>query len=299
MCPFSSHRGEIITKKRGKNKLKPYSKIHPDDSISVPMPPEFAEELRYQMEKSHILESRLFPEFECMSEYDMVSKTVGLMKEAGIREELIYAHAKTQLLVTAENQKYIDEDDLIMWDYYIDEYHELTKKNKKNLIVKALKDLSKEPPLPPDYLTPEFLECLYNTRNLHTLLEKSCKKTFIDGHFRECIINGVLAVLNEIKRETGRVDIDGSDLINNVFSPNNPILETSSFRLGDKTEQEGVHYLFNGFVSAIRNQFMHRDIYIGNPFLAIEYLSFLNFLLIILDNVSLNREYLNNFENSE
>ncbi len=108
---------------------------------------------------------------------------------------------------------------------------------------------------------------------------------------KETVINGVMAVLNEIKEITGRIDLDGADLINNVFSPDNPILITGSYELGDDTEQRGVHFLFLGFVYTIRNQFLHRDIYLENPLITIEYLSFFNFLLIILSGLKLKEEY--------
>lgn len=107
---------------------------------------------------------------------------------------------------------------------------------------------------------------------------------------KETVINGIMAVLSEIKEITGRIDLDGADLINNVFSPENPILMTGSYELGDDTEQRGIHFLFLGFVYTIRNQFIHRDIYLENPFVTIEYLSFFNFLFIILSGLKLKEE---------
>ena len=200
-------------------------------------------------------------------------------------EEKIYAVAKTGIILTEDNIKYVHEEDENDWFDAVEEYKQ--KKVKSGLIEKALSKQSKDKL--PIYSKKE-MEAFFDSRLYHKILVEKCRKTYINYHLRESIVNGSLAVLNEIKKRTGRVDLDGNDLADLVFSPDKPILEVYSFQRGDSSEQQGVHFLFKGFVFAIRNQFMHREIHLGNPFIALEYLSFLNFLLITLENMHLNDE---------
>lgn len=271
--------------KKKKSKLKPISKLFPEpDMKEYPISQDLSELLKYQLYKSHILESRVFPWLEKDSEYDMAYRTVEYMKEAEISENLIYAFVKTGRLLSEANIEHLAEEDICEWNEAIDEY-EIIKETNKNLIEEALNKLPKEKQCPD--LSEKELKLLFESRNFHPILIKKCKNTFIKNNTKESVVNGIIAVLNEIKERTGRVDIDGSELVDNVFSPNNPILSTTSYELGDETEQRGIHFIFKGFVLAIRNQFLHRDIYLENPFIAIEYLSFLNFLLSILDCMEL------------
>ena len=274
-----------MAKKKKKYKLKPRSKLFPEpDMKEYPISQDLSELLKYQLYKSHILESRVFPRLEKDSEYDMAYRTVEYMKEAEISESLIYAFVKTGRLLSGANIEHLDEEDICEWNEAIDEYESI-KETNKNLIEEALNKLPKEKQCPD--ITEKELKLLFESRSFHQILINKCKNTFIKNNVKESVVNGIIAVLNEIKETTGRVDLDGSALVDNVFSPNNPILSTTSYELGDDTEQQGIHFIFKGFVLAIRNQFLHRDIYLENPFIAIEYLSFLNFLLIILDCMEL------------
>jgi uncharacterized protein (TIGR02391 family) len=188
-------------------------------------------------------------------------------------------------MLTEANIQHLEAKDIQEWNDAINEFN---RKKNKNLINQALDNLSRDVQCP--NLSKKELNALFDLRNFHPVLVDKCKNTFVNNHMREAVINGIMAVLNEIKEITGRIDLDGAVLINNVFSPNNPILITGSYELGDDDEQRGIHSLFLGFVDAIRNQFMHRDIYLENPFIAIEYLSFFNFLLIILSGLKLKED---------
>lgn len=288
MClSLVSQRGEKVAKQYGKKKIaKPYETIYSDeyDTMSVPLNEKVATILDYEYEKMHILDTRIFPGME-KSDYDIISTWVKIMREAKMPEEYIYAVAKTGRILTADNVKFVHEEDEKEWYEAVEEYH--NKKNKEGMVEEALNNQSKDK-LP--IFSTNDLEKIFDSRNYHELIVEKCKKTYVNNHMKESVISGIMAVLNEIKRRTGRVDLDGNELIDLVFSTESPMLEVYSYNRGDKTEQQGVHFLFKGFIYAIRNQFLHREIYLGNPFTALEYLSFLNFLLIILDNMYLNDE---------
>jgi uncharacterized protein (TIGR02391 family) len=277
-----------MTKRGKKTKIKPRSKLFPEPiGKTIRISEDLTNVLLYFIEKSHILDTRVFPFLEKESEYEQISRMVGDFRKAGIPEDKIYAFVKTRRILSEANVQYLDDEDIQEWNDAISEFKRLKNKNK-NLIEQALDDLPRDRQCPD--LSKKELNALFDLRNFHPILVDKCKNTFVNNHMKETVINGIMAVLNEIKEITGRIDLDGADLINNVFSPENPILIAGSYELGDDTEQRGVHSLFLGFVYAIRNQFLHRDIYLENPFITIEYLSFFNFLLIILSGLKLKEE---------
>ncbi|MCX9024745.1 MAG: TIGR02391 family protein [Candidatus Methanoperedens sp.] len=276
-----------MTKKNSKTKIKPRSKIFPEPiGKTIPISEDLNNIFIYFCNKSHILDSRLIPFLEKESEYEWTSRTVKTFRDVGIPEDKIYAFIKTQRILSEENIKYLNEEEIQEWNDAIDKFKRSKDKNK--LIEKALNSLSRDKECPD--LSKKELSALFDLRNFHPVLIDRCRDTFVSNHMKETVINGIIAVLNEIKEVTGRIDLDGADLINNVFSPDTPILATGSYELGDDTEQRGIHSLFLGFVYAIRNQFLHRDIYLENPLITIEYLSFFNFLLIILNGLKLKEE---------
>lgn len=276
-----------MTNRGRKTKIKPRSKLFPEPiGKIIPISEDLKNILIYFFNKSHILDSRVVPFLEKESEYEWTSRMVKNFREAGISENIIYAFVKTGRMLGEVNIQYLNEEEIQEWDDAIDKFK--TSKDKNKLIEKALNGLSKDKQCPD--LSKNELSLMFDSRSFHPVLLDKCKNTFVNNHMKETVINGIMAVLNEIKEVTGRIDLDGADLINNVFSPDNPILMTGSYELGDDTEQRGIHSLFLGFVYAIRNQFLHRDIYIENPFITIEYLSFFNFLLIILSGLKLKEE---------
>ena len=272
-----------MAKNNKRKKIKPRSALFPEPiAKEIPLNDHITELFDYSLQKSHILDSRLFPQMEKISEYEWASKTVEYARMAEISEEMIFAVVKTGRFITEQNIQHLNDEEIQEWDDAIKEYE---KSKNENLMEDTLKDLSKDTECP--ILTKNQLKILFDSRVFHHLLIEKCEKTFVNDHMKETVINGIMIVLNELKEITGRVDLDTSTLVDNVFSPDNPILITSSYELGDKTEQQGVHFIFKGFVLAIRNQFLHRDIYLENPYITLDYLSFINFLLIILDNLKL------------
>ena len=275
---------------KSKKKVRPRKQLISEPSIQIPIDEDLDDVITVLTSQCHILDPRLFGWMEKESDYDWGCRIIKCMS-GHMPESYIYATLKTKRILTEENMAYLRKYEIQEWNNATEEYSLLSDSNT-NLINSALNLLSKEP-ICPD-LSKEELEAIFEIRNFHPILIDKCKKTFVSSHFRESVMNGILAILQEIKEITGRIDLDGSDLVDNVFSPEKPILSTSLYELGDDTEQRGVHLLFKGFVLAIRNQFMHRDIYLGNPFITLEYLSFFTFLLQILDGMILNEEKIKN-----
>jgi uncharacterized protein (TIGR02391 family) len=267
-------------------KSKPRSKLFPPtDEKAIPLSKDTSELLKRQFERTHLLDSRIFPEFEKESEYEYTSRMVETMKDAELSSHIIYAFVKTGRMVSEKNIQFLSKEDINEWNHFIEESKRF-EDDCNTLIENALSELSTDIPCPD--LPKEALELLFDVHKFHPILVERCRDTFVSNHMIDSVRNGIIAVLTEIKDVTGRFDLDGSNLIDYVFSPSKPVLETGMYSLGDINEQRGVHSIFSGFILAIRNQFFHRDIYLKDPYLVLQYLSFFNFLLLIVDEMKLN-----------
>jgi uncharacterized protein (TIGR02391 family) len=77
---------------------------------------------------------------------------------------------------------------------------------------------------------------------------------FKDGHYRQAILRACLALNEAVQQRSGRADLDGTKLMQQVFSIKEPILKFE----GHPDEQQGYMWLFSGMSMAIRNPRAHR-----------------------------------------
>ena len=86
-----------------------------------------------------------------------------------------------------------------------------------------------------------------------------------------------------VKLRSGRDDLDGTGLMQAVFSPKNPILRFNELKdESDRSEQAGIMYLYAGAMMGFRNPRAHR-ISKDDPERALEYIAFVSLLAKILD----------------
>jgi uncharacterized protein (TIGR02391 family) len=86
-----------------------------------------------------------------------------------------------------------------------------------------------------------------------------------------------------VKMRSGRDDISGTDLMKTVFSPRAPVLRFNDLKTDtDRSEQQGMMYLYAGAVLALRNPRAH-EIIEDDPEQALEYIAFLSLLAKSLD----------------
>jgi len=116
--------------------------------------------------------------------------------------------------------------------------------------------------------------------NLHPLIQPVALKLWIDGHFRQAILDTYILLVNTVKTKSGRHDLDGSGLMQTVFSPKTPIIKISD----DPDEQLGFMWMFSGAVMGIRNPKAHKLIQQKDPQRTLEWLSFASVLLRVLDD---------------
>jgi uncharacterized protein (TIGR02391 family) len=115
--------------------------------------------------------------------------------------------------------------------------------------------------------------------NLHPSIIKVANRLFLDGHYRQAILDTYIFLVDEVRKISGRIDLDGTSLIEKVFSQKKPIIKLSD----DPDEQLGFMWLFKGAVMGIRNPKAHKLIQLKDPQKALEWLSFASVLLRILD----------------
>lgn len=124
---------------------------------------------------------------------------------------------------------------------------------------------------------------LFKEIDLHTELQRAVWKLFEDGHYANAIENGCKVLEAFVKMRSGKHDLHGTDLMQNVFSPKNPALKFNELKSDSEfSEQQGMMFLYSGLMLALRNPRAH-GIIEDRPDTAIEILSFINFLMKSLD----------------
>jgi uncharacterized protein (TIGR02391 family) len=118
----------------------------------------------------------------------------------------------------------------------------------------------------------------FDRLDLHPRIRDVSRDLFVDRHSWEAVFAASKALINYVKERSDRHDLDGTPLVQTVFSKKNPILTFNEFvSQVDFDEQEGMMHLFEGAVLAMRNPGGH-DFPKGSDQRAIEYISFLSLL---------------------
>ncbi len=118
--------------------------------------------------------------------------------------------------------------------------------------------------------------------DLHSEIERAAGKLYRDGHYGEAVRNACMALNNLVQNASGRYHLDGTDLMQNVFSVNNPILRFNEGQDDtDKSEQQGMMFLYAGAMLAFRNPRSHRFVEYDAE-RAIETIAFISLLAKLL-----------------
>jgi len=92
---------------------------------------------------------------------------------------------------------------------------------------------------------------------LHPYIYKSCSKLFEDGYYTHVIEESVKAVFEYIRRKTG-LKLDGTKLINKVFSTDSPILSFGDLdNESIRNEQVGFMQMLKGLFQGVRHPLAH------------------------------------------
>ncbi len=119
--------------------------------------------------------------------------------------------------------------------------------------------------------------------DLHPEILRASAKLFEDGHYAEAVESGCKVLDLLVKMRSMRSDPSGTELMQLVFSPKTPILKFNDQATeSEKSEQQGMMYLFAGAMLALRNPRAH-GLVKDHPQNAVEYLSFISMLAKSLD----------------
>lgn len=89
---------------------------------------------------------------------------------------------------------------------------------------------------------------------MHEDIIKTSSKLFIDGYYRQAVLDATIGLVNRVKQKSQCYELDNTPLMQNVFSPNKPILKISK----SKDIQQGIMWLFSGAIMAFRNAHAHK-----------------------------------------
>jgi uncharacterized protein (TIGR02391 family) len=122
----------------------------------------------------------------------------------------------------------------------------------------------------------------YQGLDLHRDIADAASGLYLGGHYANAIEDAVKALNARVRLRSG-LELDGSTLMERVFSPGNPLLRFNDLAdQSDKDEQKGFMMLFSGAVAGLRNPRAHKLIK-DDPEQALEFIAFVSLLAKLLD----------------
>jgi uncharacterized protein (TIGR02391 family) len=124
----------------------------------------------------------------------------------------------------------------------------------------------------------------YDGIDLHPEIERRAGKLFRDGHYANAVEDACKALNALVKLRSGKDDLDGSALMQQVFSPKAPLIAFNDLKDdSDRSEQQGLMQLFAGAILAFRNPRAHGFVQ-DHPERALEYIQVVSLLAKLLDD---------------
>jgi uncharacterized protein (TIGR02391 family) len=125
----------------------------------------------------------------------------------------------------------------------------------------------------------------YSNLDLHPEIARAASELYRDGHYANAIEDAVKALNGLVRMRSGEA-LDGTALMQKVFSPNAPILQFNAMAdHSDKDEQQGFMMMFAGAVAGLRNPRAHKLIK-DDPERALEFIAFVSLLAKLLDGAT-------------
>lgn len=149
--------------------------------------------------------------------------------------------------------------------------------------LETARDILKERLLPEDPASGNRVLRAYDGLELHPEIARAASKRFQDGNYSDAVEAAVKA-LNGLVRLRSGSDLDGTKLMESVFSPNNPMIKFNALAdQSDKDEQKGFMMMFSGAVAGLRNPRAHKFIQ-DDPERALEFIAYVSLLAKLLDD---------------
>ena len=127
---------------------------------------------------------------------------------------------------------------------------------------------------------------VFGEMDIHPEIARAATKLFNDGHYANAVEDACKVLDGLVKIRSGKHEISGTELMQNVFSPHGPILAFTPMQTDyEKNEQKGMMYLYAGAMLALRNPRAHAIIE-DDPEKALESICFLSLLVKWLDKAN-------------
>lgn len=121
--------------------------------------------------------------------------------------------------------------------------------------------------------------------HLHPQIADASVDLFNGGHYANAV-EDACKVLDLLVKMKSKRDLSGTDLMQVAFSPKAPVLKFNEQRNDtEKSEQQGMMYLYAGAMLAFRNPRAH-GLLTDDPIEALEIIGFVNFLAKSLDKTT-------------
>lgn len=115
---------------------------------------------------------------------------------------------------------------------------------------------------------------------LHSAIIKVSRSLYMNSHYAQAIFEAFKAVNNYVKHKTGRLDLDGQQLMARVFDENDPLIKLNPLQTrSEKDEQLGFKFIYMGVMTGIRNPKAHDHIKQKDPIRTLKYLALASLLI--------------------
>lgn len=122
---------------------------------------------------------------------------------------------------------------------------------------------------------------------LHPTIIEHAYQQYKNGHYRDAVLNSIVAVFDFIRERTGLKD-DGDALISKVLSTSNPYLILSELETDSgRNDQVGFMQIYKGAYQGIRSPKAHSLLHDINKYKAAQYLVFASLLVRRIEDASL------------
>lgn len=123
----------------------------------------------------------------------------------------------------------------------------------------------------------------FSALDIHPEIERAVAELFSDGHYANAVEDACKVLDGLVKIRSGNHELSGTKLMQYVFSPDKPVLRFNDLTSEtDKSEQQGMMFLYSGAMLAFRNRRAHQIVE-DDPEKALEYIAFLSLLAKSLD----------------
>ena len=123
--------------------------------------------------------------------------------------------------------------------------------------------------------------------DLHPEIARRVTQLYRDGHHPQAVEAACKALRDFVRFRSGINDLDGTALMEHVFSPKKPVLRFNDLASqSERDEQKGMMMLFSGAMTGLRNPRAHEFIE-EDPERALEFIAFISLLAKLVDRAEL------------